>query len=163
MLHHEWKFIIPLFQMERLFAGYLASDGDSNRLRNVFRIIPEVMESRLGEKEWDIVISLSNDIFKVLWRYNWHPLLKSYYCTLNELHYIIFIIFQYIEDKSHINAVTIDYSIMAKDFYERTLVYLSTKAAGPKTKVCNKLSRKIAMIIIFMVRNIRKANNCIFL
>ena len=52
--------------MERLFAGYLAPDGDSNRLRNVFRIIPEVMESRLGEKEWDIVISLSNDIFKVL-------------------------------------------------------------------------------------------------
>ena len=52
--------------MERLFAGYLASDGDSNRLRNVFRIIPKVMESRLGEKEWDIVINLSNDIFKVL-------------------------------------------------------------------------------------------------
>ena len=71
---------------------------------------------------------------------------KSYYYTLNDLHYIILIIFQYIEDKSHINAVTIDYSIMAKDFYERTLVYLSTKAAGPKTKVCNKLSCKIAMI-----------------
>ena len=87
---------------------------------------------------------------------------KSYYCTLNELHYIIFIIFQYIEDKSHINAVTIDYSIMAKDFYERTLVYLSTKAAGPKTKVCNNLSCKIAMNN-FMVRNIRKANTCIFL
>ena len=67
-------------------------------------------------------------------------------------------IFQYIEDKSHINAVTIDYSIMAKDFYEKTLVYLSTKAAGPKTKVCNKLSGKIAMII-FIIKNIRKANN----
>ena len=69
-----------------------------------------------------------------------------HYCTLNDLHYMIFIIFQYIEDKSHINAVTIDYSRMAKDFYEKTLVYLSTKAAGPKTKVCNKLKRKIAMI-----------------
>ena len=60
--------------MERLFAGYLASDGDSNRLRNVFRIIPKVMESRLGEKEWDIVINLSNDIFKVLWRNKWDML-----------------------------------------------------------------------------------------
>ena len=61
-------FLFSTFQMERLFAGYLASDGDSNRLRNVFRIIPEVMESRLGEREWDIVINLSNDIFKVVWR-----------------------------------------------------------------------------------------------
>ena len=61
--------------MERLFAGYLASDGDSNRLRNVFRIIPKVMESRLGEKEWDIVINLSNDIFKVLVRNKWDILM----------------------------------------------------------------------------------------
>ena len=109
------------------------------------------MESRLGEKEWDIVIRLSNDIFKVVWRNKWDLLLQIIlrwdYCTLNKLHYIIFIIFQYIEDKSHINAVTIDYSIMAKDFYEKTLVYLSTKAAGPKTKVCNKLSCNIEMII----------------
>ena len=74
---------------------------------------------------------------------------KSYscYCTLNEIDYIIFMIFQYIEDKSHNNAVTIDYSKMANDFYEKTLVYLSTKAAGPKTKVCNKIRRKVEMII----------------
>ena len=69
-------------------------------------------------------------------------------CTLNDLHYTIFIIFQYIEDKSHINAVTIDYSRMAEDFYEKTLVYLSTRAAGPKTKVFDKLRFKNAMIIL---------------
>ena len=62
--------------MERLFAGYLASDDDSNQLRNVFRVIPKVMESRLGEKEWDIVINLSNDIFKVLRRNKWDIVLQ---------------------------------------------------------------------------------------
>ena len=67
---------VRLLQMERLFAGYLASDDDSNQLRNVFRVIPKVMESRLGEKEWDIVINLSNDIFKVLRRNKWDIVLQ---------------------------------------------------------------------------------------
>ena len=35
-------------------------------------------------------------------------------------------IFQYIEDNSRENMDTLNYSTMAKDFYEKTLVYLSS-------------------------------------
>ena len=59
-------------------------------------------------------------------------------CQVKKLKLCIYMndIFQYIEDNSRENMDTLNYSTMAKDFYEKTLVYLSTtRHTTPLSKV----------------------------
>ena len=56
---------IITFQIQRIFAGYLASVNETSRLVDFFGTIPKVMESRIALSEWKLVIDLSNEIFRV--------------------------------------------------------------------------------------------------
>ena len=69
---------ILIFQIQRFFAGYLSGGNDTIRLHEFFRKLPQIMENkRLQSAEWELVIHLVNEIFKVNTRiYNWSDLIS---------------------------------------------------------------------------------------
>ena len=54
------------FQIEKMFAGYIGSTNDTVVLQDFFRTLPEIIENRVVQTEWTLVINLSNQIFKVI-------------------------------------------------------------------------------------------------
>ena len=57
--------LIYIFQIEKIFAGYIGSNNDTMILQDFFRTLPVIIENRVVQTEWSLVINLSNQIFKV--------------------------------------------------------------------------------------------------
>ena len=64
--HRHLMILIFIFQIEKIFAGYIGSDNDTMVLQDFFRTLPKIIENRVVQNEWSLVIKLSNQIFKVL-------------------------------------------------------------------------------------------------
>ena len=64
--HHHLMILIYIFQIEKIFAGYIGSNNDTMILQDFFRTLPVIIENRVVQTEWSLVINLSNQIFKVV-------------------------------------------------------------------------------------------------
>ena len=50
-----------------MFAGYIGSSNETIILQDFFRTLPVIIENRVVQTEWSLVIKLSNQIFKVIY------------------------------------------------------------------------------------------------
>ena len=134
-----------------MFAGYIGSSNETIILQDFFRTLPVIIENRVVQTEWSLVIKLSNQIFKVIYFLQHVVFLYQLYSLyVYHISNISRFLFQYIKDNSHENIGKMNYSIMAKDFYEKTLVYLSSTVLGTQKSMVSPLLNVFALFRILI-------------